>query len=145
MMSKHPSMKTNRREPLKIARMMAMITRMAADLFREVSDASIIFCDDIPELARAFPSCCLRLAYAEGLRLPMSSPRMPSTAIMMGNIDISRLYANPAARFIDQSLLNLVKSAIIGLASFSTVTTAPVDVFFCVCSPFVCLACCSFV
>src|SRR5438093_662954 len=46
---------------------------------------------------------------------------MARNAITRGNIDISRLYANPAALFHDQSLLNLSQKACNGLVSLPRV------------------------
>src|SRR5260221_12400815 len=49
---------------------------------------------------------------------PMVKPRMAMMAIRIGKMAVMRLNASPVAKFITQSLLNLVKNACKDLLSF---------------------------
>src|SRR5262249_2329007 len=71
---------------------------------------------------------------APGASPPTTNPKMPRSAIRMGKIAVNVLNANPVAKVMTQSLLNLVMNCLIGRASFSIFATGLEEVIFCTAS-----------
>src|SRR5258708_35813084 len=102
---------------------MAMTPRKPAFFLRELNTGV----STPPELI-----CCgkmlriwlIRFCCAVESRRPMVKPTMAMMAIRIGKMAVMRLNASPAAKFITQSLLNLVKNACKDLTSFLAVCLA---------------------
>src|SRR5579875_591548 len=114
MMSKHPSIKVNNREPPKIATRRAIMPRgpeILASCLVIVLKRPVL--DDIC-FGKTFCRDAMMLVIELGLKCPRMRPRIARMATAMGKMAVSRLYASAADRFMTQSLLNLVKKAING-------------------------------
>ena len=107
-----------RREPPKIATSTAKIKRKLAFLLRVLSAGSRI----LPVASccgKTCSICVIRSCLIDGTKLLKINPAMAMRAMTMGKIAVMRLNANPAAKFMTQSLLNLVQKSCKDLIPFS--------------------------
>src|SRR5437763_4048518 len=110
MISRQPSMKMKKREPLKRARTTATTLRRPASFLTCWKAAATIGLASLKAEERLVISS-IALWYAPGSSVLRKKPRMERRVITMGKTARIRLNASPAALFQDQSLLNLVRKA----------------------------------
>src|SRR2546426_6860748 len=116
-----------------------MIARKPAFLLREVSAGPRI----LPWFIGGGKTFCMpliRLSLIAGSSHPKINPAIAMMAITMGKMAVMRLNASPAAKFMTQSLLNLVQKACRDLMSFSTACIGSEVICCSVCGSFVWVA-----